>query len=417
MSRREAAWGAATPRKSPTSGATATATASVEEWTGLRPRTDSDTDAASVVSTSGGSTVAGASTVVSSSSRVATPLRKSPGSSSTPSPRKTNKARSRGEREPYASLSDLKGLVAVVTNAGSGLGRALALQLRREHKCHLALVDASERALSETADLLAFMSDADLGSVKLRTTAHVASVADAEQVARLVADVAAQHGRAELLFNVPKEGAPAHAFDKSDLHDLDKLVRVGVSATLNTTRLFLPLLKRQRVAAVVNVSRSVVARSNHAAFVAAQFAVRGLTESLVVEAATHFPHVKVVSAMLKQDVSSPALALGGENEDEDGLVAAMDAVNAEAREILQRLRAGHSRVVAGPVAKMQDAAVRVFPHAWYGRRMWFLFRVMSAVVKTRVGRGVAAVALFALLLALVRRLRPWAWLLGVSWGR
>src|SRR4029077_8439286 len=81
---------------------------------------------------------------------------------------------------------------AVVTGAGSGMGRCLAQQLARRGSS-LALADVNEKGLTETVTLL--------NGAKGKITRHIVNVADESQVKAFADDVAQQHGRATVLFN------------------------------------------------------------------------------------------------------------------------------------------------------------------------------------------------------------------------
>src|ERR1700730_1435768 len=82
--------------------------------------------------------------------------------------------------------------VAVITGAGSGMGRCLAQQLAAVG-ASLALADVDERGLAETI--------AQLSATKGKITSHIVDVADESRVKSFAAEVEAQHGRCSMLFN------------------------------------------------------------------------------------------------------------------------------------------------------------------------------------------------------------------------
>jgi len=82
--------------------------------------------------------------------------------------------------------------VAVVTGAGSGIGRALALQLTAAGSA-VALADVDEAGLIETASLI--------GGKQAAATTHVVDVADEAAMRKFANDVMARHGRVTLVIN------------------------------------------------------------------------------------------------------------------------------------------------------------------------------------------------------------------------
>src|ERR1700722_5144316 len=87
---------------------------------------------------------------------------------------------------------DLAGGVAVVTGAGSGIGRELAKQLARE-KMSLALADVNETTLQETLS--------QIGNAGAPVSTRVLNVADPKQGAPSPPDVPPRHKRVSLLIN------------------------------------------------------------------------------------------------------------------------------------------------------------------------------------------------------------------------
>ena len=89
-------------------------------------------------------------------------------------------------------MSFLQGGVAVVTGAGSGIGRALAQQLFAAGSA-LAIADIDEKGLAETA--------ASLTGKQAALSTHVLDVSEEAAVKGFAEDVVARHGRVTLLIN------------------------------------------------------------------------------------------------------------------------------------------------------------------------------------------------------------------------
>jgi NAD(P)-dependent dehydrogenase (short-subunit alcohol dehydrogenase family) len=162
--------------------------------------------------------------------------------------------------------------VAVITGAGSGMGRCLAQQLAAKG-CSLALADVSEKGLDETAGLL--------NGAKGKISKHVVNVADESQVKSFAEEVAQQHGRATLLFN--NAGVALLGYlEEISLQDFRWLMDINFWGVVYGVTYFLPLLKKEQRAHIVNTSSLLgfFGASGQGAYCASKFAVRGYTESL-----------------------------------------------------------------------------------------------------------------------------------------
>ncbi len=169
-------------------------------------------------------------------------------------------------------MSFLSAGVAVVTGAGSGIGRALAQQLAAAGSA-LALADVDEAGLLETAQSLRKNSAV--------VTTHIVNVADEEGMRSFAEEVGKKHGRVTLLIN--NAGVALHGnFEEVSLDDFRLLMNINFWGTLYGVKFFLPLLKREKRAQIVNISSvfGIIAPAGHCAYAASKFAVRGFTEAL-----------------------------------------------------------------------------------------------------------------------------------------
>jgi short-subunit dehydrogenase len=170
---------------------------------------------------------------------------------------------------------DLAGGVAVVTGAGSGIGRELAKRLARE-KMSLALADVNETTLRETVG--------QIGNVSAPISTHVVNVADPKQVEQFSSDVLAQHRRVTLLIN--NAGVALHGtFEEVSIADLEWLMGINFWGMVYGVRNFLPVLKQQPRSHIVNLSSifGIISPAGQTAYCASKFAVRGFTEALMHE--------------------------------------------------------------------------------------------------------------------------------------
>ncbi|MGE5623115.1 MAG: SDR family NAD(P)-dependent oxidoreductase [Bacillota bacterium] len=167
---------------------------------------------------------------------------------------------------------ELRNSVAVVTGAAHGIGAALAQELARRG-CHLALVDRDGRQLAQTAQ--------SVRAAGVRVSEHVLDIADAAAVAALPDAVTAQHRRANLLINNAGVALMGNV-EQVTLEEFAWLMDINFWGVVRTTKAFLPLLKREAQAHLVNLSSvfGLVAPAGQGPYCASKFAVRGFTDAL-----------------------------------------------------------------------------------------------------------------------------------------
>ena len=177
-------------------------------------------------------------------------------------------------REDTHRMFDLNGRTALVTGAGSGIGRAIAVSLARRG-CNLALADVNEAGLAETARLLP-------GGV--RVTQHRLDVADAGAVAAFPAVIAAAHGGLDVLVNNAGV-ALGGTFAQVSEADFEWLIGINFWGVVRMTRAFLPMLQGSPEARIVNLSSlyGLIAPPGQTAYAASKFAVRGFSQALAHE--------------------------------------------------------------------------------------------------------------------------------------
>ena len=170
---------------------------------------------------------------------------------------------------------DLAGGVAVITGAGSGIGRELAKQLARE-KMALAIADINEATLKETLN--------QIGTPAAPVSSHLLNVADSKHVEHFAAEVLAQHQRITLLIN--NAGVAMHGtFEELSNADMEWLIGINFWGMVYGVRNFLPVLKQQPKSRIVNLSSifGIISPAGQTAYCSSKFAVRGFTEALMHE--------------------------------------------------------------------------------------------------------------------------------------
>jgi short-subunit dehydrogenase len=163
--------------------------------------------------------------------------------------------------------------VVVITGAGSGIGRALALDLARRGSL-LALSDVDEAGLAETV-----AQAEQAGAVRVRSDRL--DVADRDAFARYALDVVQDFGRVNVVIN---NAGVALAGNLEDLEysDIDWIIGVNFWGVVHGTKEFLPHLIASGDGHVVNLSSlfGLVSMPGQSMYNASKYAVRGMTEAL-----------------------------------------------------------------------------------------------------------------------------------------
>ena len=255
-------------------------------------------------------------------------------------------------------MRSFTGRVAVVTGAGSGIGRATAEALARRG-CHLALVDIDEASAAQTAQMLA-------GSDSTVST-HVIDVTDQEQMTALADAIVERHGGCHILVNNAGVTS-AGAFEDESLDDLHWITDINVWGVVHGCRAFLPALRRADEAHIVNLSSMVgiLGLPHNVSYSLTKGAVRGFTEALRSELVTTSIGVTAVfPGAIRTDITNRArgseasrLATMGQSR---LAPLAMRPPSAVARRIVSAIEHDRARCVVGPDARAVDAFVRVLP--------------------------------------------------------
>lgn len=255
-------------------------------------------------------------------------------------------------------MKTLTDRVAVVTGAGSGIGRATSALLA-QRGAHLALVDVRAEGLEETAALVK--------ANDCKASTHLADVSDPNRMDELPEEVIAAHGGCHILIN--NAGVTtAGRFEAEELDDLRWIVGINIWGVVNGCRSFLPHLLKEPEAHIVNMSSMVglLGLPQNASYSLTKGAVRSFTEALRAELITTPVGVTAVfpGAIRTNIMFSARGAEAGRLADmarSKFAPLALRPPEAVARKIVGSIEKNTARVIVGPDARIVDLVARVLP--------------------------------------------------------
>lgn len=256
-------------------------------------------------------------------------------------------------------MKSFDGKVAAITGAGSGIGRALAVELAGR-RAHLALSDIDEAGLAETVNMC------EGHSIKV-TSARV-DVADRDAVHRWADDVVAQHGKVNLVVNNAGVAVAATIEDVS-YDDFEWLMNINFWGVVHGTKAFLPHLAAAEDGHIVNMSSvfGLISIPTQAVYNASKFAVRGFTDALRIELEAQRSTVSCTTVHpggIKTNIAlngrfAPNLTRGRVDPSAHFHKIAITKPERAARIILAAVERDKRRVLVGPDAKMIDLISRL----------------------------------------------------------
>jgi 3-oxoacyl-[acyl-carrier protein] reductase len=176
-------------------------------------------------------------------------------------------------------MESLKGKVALITGAGRGIGKAIAIALAHEG-VHIGLTARSEEGVKAVA--------AEIAASGVKASYATADISNRAEVEAAVAKIQSELGNIDILIN--NAGIASFGnFLELEPEVWEEQIRVNLFGVYYVTRAVLPQMIERKTGDIVNIS-STAGKSGSAvtsAYAASKFGVFGLSESLMQEVRKH----------------------------------------------------------------------------------------------------------------------------------
>ena len=294
-------------------------------------------------------------------------------------------------------MKSFKDKVAVITGAGSGMGRYLAVLLAKDG-ADVSVCDVNEETLNETVEMLR--------KYNVSVSSHLLDVSDKEAIEALPGKVIEQHGKVDMVFNNAGVTTGTH-FKDMDENNWDWVMGINFDGVINSTRAFIPHMVDCPEAAIVNTSSifGMVAVPGQTVYHATKFAVRGFTESLAMEMKETNPNLQihcVHPGHIGTNIAADArFDEENFNQDETQVSNSIFTRNAPksqkemgdlfreggmhpskaAEIILNGVKKNKTRIFIGLDAKLLDLSQRIFPKHYH--KTWALFMPLLMIFRDK----------------------------------
>lgn len=172
-----------------------------------------------------------------------------------------------------------KDRVAIVTGAGRGIGRAIALKLAKSGATLVVNYMGSSKGADEVVEIIKSSGG--------EAISYKCNVVDFDAVEKMVKDVVEKFGRVDILVNnagITKD----NLIMKMSETEFDEVIAVNLKGTFNTTKAVTKIMMKQRYGRIVNISSivGVIGNAGQANYCATKAGIIGMTKAVARELAS-----------------------------------------------------------------------------------------------------------------------------------
>ena len=273
-------------------------------------------------------------------------------------------------------MKQLTDRVAVITGAGSGIGRATALALAKEG-CELALSDVNESGLLQTVALI--------GGDSTKVTTYLVDAASPTEMKKFADAVASAHGHIHIVINNAGV-ALAGNIEENSLEDLEWMVGINFWGVVYGCKFFLPYIRKEEEGHIINISSlaGLMGIPSLGGYSATKAAVRSWTETLSNE--LRDTPIKVSSIHpggIATSIVDQARVAESLNQEEMATNFSQRGVSPDrvAQKIVSVLKSGKLRGLICTETYVLAALLRVMPRTTHRLLGWGWQRAQSQVTR------------------------------------